>query len=120
MGVKNSISESDLVRLISNGDVPALGLLYDRYAPLLFGSILKMVKDEKLASEVLEKTFLEVWRKCQSGDCLKISLFAWMNNLSRDLVLAKLDERIHRSKTSESVSHYQTSFGTVLTAVNFT
>ncbi len=120
MEVKKAIAEAELVALITNKDVDALGVLYDQYAAPLYGTILKLVKDEKIACEVLEKTFLEVWSKFPNENGLKISLFAWMNNVGRDVALAKLDERILRTQSGESVSYYKTVLGTVLTAVIFT
>jgi hypothetical protein len=120
MEVKKAIAEAELVKLLGNKDINAIGILYDQYAAPLYGSILKLVQDEKMACEVLESTFLEVWSKFPKENCLKISLFAWMNNVGRDMALSKLAERIRCTQSGESISYYKTVLGTVLTAVNFT
>ncbi len=53
-------NERELIEGIRRGDVQAFGRLYDRYAPALYGVILKMVGDAETAETILQKSFLKI------------------------------------------------------------
>lgn len=44
-------------------DIDAFRFLYDKYAPALYGAILKLTPDVQIANAVLEKSFLEIWKQ---------------------------------------------------------
>lgn len=46
---------------LQQGDQQVFGKLYDQYAPLLLGVIRSMVRDEKIAAEILHASFVEIW-----------------------------------------------------------
>lgn len=59
---------SGLVERIRSGDQKAFSDLYDRFAPLLLGIILKQVGDKAKSEDILQKTFLSIHREiCFSG-----------------------------------------------------
>ena len=67
--------EKEIVGLLENGDQKAMSLLYNNYADSLYGVILKIITDEDLAQDVLQETFIKVWKKAKTYDSKKARLF---------------------------------------------
>ena len=55
-------SDADLIGDIAAGDTDALGLLYDRHAPWLLLRLRRRCADHSIVDEVVQDTFLAVWR----------------------------------------------------------
>jgi len=82
--------EAELVtRLKANSQV-AFEYLYDHYSAALYGVILKIVKDEEGASDVLQESFLKIWRNIGSYVPEKGTLFTWMLNIARNRAIDML------------------------------
>ena len=56
-------TDEELLRDITSGDSEALGILYDRHSRLVYGAILRLLKDTDEAEDVLQDVFVQVWRK---------------------------------------------------------
>ena len=54
--------EKEIVQLLEKGDKKALTLLYDNYADALFGVIKKVISDDEIAQDVLQESFIKIWR----------------------------------------------------------
>ncbi len=67
-----------LVRGIASGDRAALGLLYDRHAPLLLSVGMRILRQRADAEDVLHDVFVEVWRKAHSYDPGRASVRGWL------------------------------------------
>jgi hypothetical protein len=74
-------SKEELISLLQKRNKEAYFYLYDKYAPALYGIILKAVKDEKIAVRILKIGFQKIWEQCHSLDCIKQSLFVWMHSI---------------------------------------
>jgi RNA polymerase sigma-70 factor, ECF subfamily len=72
MGTPGSRSDGDLLRAVADRDRAALRDLYDRHAPWLRARLSRRCSDAGLVEEVLQDTFLAIWRKPEayrgSGD----------------------------------------------------
>lgn len=64
-----------------------MSLLYDHYADTLFGMISRMLGDEQIAEDVLQKTMLKIWTSIESFDASKASFFTWMSVIARNTAL---------------------------------
>ena len=62
----NDHSDEDLLLAIRNGDREALRELYERHAPWLLLRLRRRGAGGELAEEVLQDTFLAIWRKPHS------------------------------------------------------
>lgn len=82
--------EQDLVTQLKTNDRIAFEYLYDHYSAALYGVILKIVKDEEKAADVLQDSFLKIWRSISTYSPEKGSLFTWMLNVARNTAIDKL------------------------------
>ena len=60
------------------GNRAALEILYDRYAGLALGLALRMLGDRQAAEDVVQESFLQVWRHAGSYDERRGSLRCWL------------------------------------------
>jgi RNA polymerase sigma factor (sigma-70 family) len=66
-----------------------LDYLYDHYSGAIYGAILRIVKKEEVAEEVLQDVFLKIWDRFASYDSSKGRLFTWMVNVARNQAIDK-------------------------------
>lgn len=72
---------------LQDGDDKVISELYDKYAPALYGVILKIVGSEAVAQDVLQDTFVKIWRNGRAYDPGKGTLFTWMLNIARNTAI---------------------------------
>ena len=80
-----SLDGADLaaaLRRTARGDHEAFAALYDRVAPVLFGTVRVVVRDPSLAEEVTQEVFLDVWRFAARFDPARGSALAWMATIA--------------------------------------
>ena len=61
-------SERDLVLALQRGDEEAFETIYGLYSQRLFGRLLKLVKTEAQAQEILQDVFIKLWQYRHSLD----------------------------------------------------
>lgn len=76
--------------MLRSRDQRAFTILYDNYSAALYGVILKVVRDEDTAADVLQDSFIKVWRNIDSYTSTKGSLFTWLLNVSRNTAIDKI------------------------------
>lgn len=85
----HSAEEDDRIFvLLKQGDQQALGLLYDKYAPALFGIISRITNNEKQAEEILHRVFIKAWNLRDAYNSSGLSLFTWLINMARQSAFA--------------------------------
>lgn len=63
---------------LAAGDIGALEELYDRHAATLYGMLARLVPDRLDREEVLQETFLAVWRHARTYDGRRGSVSSWL------------------------------------------
>lgn len=86
-------SEVELINLLLAGDTAALTKLYCGYSATLLGVISKIVKNEEAARDVLQETFIKIWKGLPQYDASKGRLFTWMSKLARNMAIDHLRSR---------------------------
>ena len=71
-----------LLRRAGRGDQAAFGELYDALSPLVYGVVLKVVRDPSQAEEVAQEVFVELWRLAARFDGTKGSARTWAATLA--------------------------------------
>jgi RNA polymerase sigma-70 factor, ECF subfamily len=69
---------ADLISAMAEGDRDAFARFYDRYAPLVFPLVLRIVRDRADAADVLQDTFWEAWRGAAAYDPARGTPEAWI------------------------------------------
>ncbi|HEY5894698.1 MAG TPA: sigma-70 family RNA polymerase sigma factor [Chthoniobacterales bacterium] len=89
-----------LLARIASGDESAFTELYGRFSPALFGMALRMMNDAKEAEDVLQESFVYIWRKASGFDAARSSPFAWAVMIVRHKAIDKLRIRRRFEKVS--------------------
>jgi len=85
----NTVEEA-LVQGLKAGDKAAIDQLYKMYAASLFGIITRIVKFDEIAEDVLQDTFLKIWKSIGQYDSTKGRLFTWMANLAKNTAIDQI------------------------------
>jgi RNA polymerase sigma factor (sigma-70 family) len=99
MSVPSTPEHEELNRLLfqtGRNDQKAFAELYKRTSSKLFGVCLRMLRDRGEAEEVLQETYITVWRRASSFDATKASAMTWLITLSRNKAIDRL--RQHREE----------------------
>lgn len=89
--MKQSIlSEEVLVDLLFKRERQAITYLYDHYKAALYGVLYRIVPDEDEALDLLQDTFVKIWKNFDQYDPTKGRLYTWMVNVARNLAIDKL------------------------------
>src|SRR2546430_15058675 len=70
-------SGAELIRQMVAGDREAFARFYDRYAPLVFPLIQRILRERADASDVLQEVFWEAWQGAAGHDPPRGSPEAW-------------------------------------------
>jgi RNA polymerase sigma factor (sigma-70 family) len=79
--------------LLVQRDKSAFEYLYDHYSAALYSAVLRIVRAEDIAEEVLQDVFLKIWDKMSSYDATKGRLFTWMLNIARNHAIDRTRSR---------------------------
>src|SRR5262245_28883977 len=82
----------ELIRRMADGDADACGRFYDRYAPLVYPVILRVVGDADVAADVLREVFWEAWEAAGAYDDT-CSPDAWIVSRARARAAERVGER---------------------------
>ena len=88
--------EEVLITRLKERDTTALAPLYDNYSASLYGVILRIVKDEFLAEEVMQDCFVKIWSSIAFYDKDKGRLFTWLVTIARHVAIDKIRSRAYR------------------------
>jgi RNA polymerase sigma-70 factor (ECF subfamily) len=80
-------NDNFLIQQLKDKDELALSLLYDKYAGAIYSVIVKMVRDEGKAQNLLQDTFMTVWDKAESYDASKGRFYTWIFRIARNKTL---------------------------------
>jgi len=89
LSTKVTYEEQELVTLLRRKDDQGFAYLYEHYAGALHSVIRQIVNDGELANDVLQETFVNIWRRIESYDSGKGRLFTWMLNIARNAAIDK-------------------------------
>ena len=93
MADSNSLTDAEIMLKIAGYDSKALEQLYDRYAPILFTLIKKIVTDKETAEELLSDVFVIVWKQIDQFDFKTNNVYTWLITLARNKAIDVLNRR---------------------------
>lgn len=89
-GTVVATSGVDLIRKCAAGDHEAFAQFYDRYAPLAFALILRIVRERADAADVLQEVFWEAWQSAGRYDPERGSPEAWISTRARNRAIDRI------------------------------
>jgi RNA polymerase sigma-70 factor, ECF subfamily len=87
---KDGADDARLLSRMARGENEALAELYDRHAGLLYGLLLKLLRDAKDAEDALQDVFLGAWQDAARFDPERGSGVAWLVMRARSGALDRL------------------------------
>lgn len=78
------ITDKELIQRVVNRDSKALEILYDKYSPILYTLIKKIVGDKTKAETILADVFVIVWQKSNLYDQSMNNFYSWLILLTRN------------------------------------
>lgn len=111
--------ESRIIPLLQGKHNKGIELLYEHYADTLFGVIKTIVKDDSLAKDVLQESFVKIWKKGHLYDSKKSRLFTWLVTIVRNTAIDKIRSVQNRSGKEIQMPDYDVnSSGTTSLSVD--
>jgi len=97
----STLLEKHIVELLLERNDKAISLLYDHYAETLLGVAKKVVRSDALAQDVLQESFIKIWKKADTYDPKKAKLFTWLFRIVRNTAIDKL--RSNKTKSTKEI-----------------
>jgi RNA polymerase sigma-70 factor (ECF subfamily) len=91
-----------LIERIVARDERAVADLYDRHNRLLFGLILRVLRDRSEAEEVLQEVVVQIWNKAETYNVALGSPAAWLVRVARNRAIDRLRANTVRIRAVES------------------
>src|SRR6202521_864464 len=82
-----------LIAAVAKGDEAAFERLYAATRAKLFGVVLRILRRQDLAEEVIQEAYVKIWNntgQCNPGQC---SLRPWMASIARNRAIAVVRKR---------------------------
>lgn len=74
----------NLLEQLQQKNERGFSLLYDNYADALFSVIYQIVNNREATEDLLQETFVKIWKKIDTYEETKGTLFTWMLNIARN------------------------------------
>ena len=97
-------ADQELMRGVLAEEETAFSSLYRRFAPGIFSMVYDILRDAKESEDVVQESFVQMWKKASSYDPSRSSLFTWAVMISRNRALDRLRSRQRKSRTVEAAA----------------
>lgn len=77
----------ELVRLFKNRDRAGFEYLYSKYSDALYGYIIRVVNDRRVAEDLLQESFVKIWQDCAQFNLVESNLFSCMLRVTTRLLM---------------------------------
>jgi RNA polymerase sigma-70 factor (ECF subfamily) len=109
--IQTANTEEELLLLLRKGDEAAFEKIYHLYSQRLMGNLVKLVKREELAAELLQETFVKIWNHRSQIDATK-SFRSYLFRVAENLVYdffrkASRDKKLQQQLLAGAATHYQ-------------
>lgn len=91
------IEEEMLIQHLKEQRPVAFKYLYSNYSSALYGIIFSIVYDEHLTNDVLQESFIKIWRNFGDYDAGKSRLFTWMHSIARNCAIDSIRSKHYRN-----------------------
>lgn len=104
-----------LVQMVQSKSERGFNILYDRYSNALYSKLIKIVGHTEVADDLLQDTFVKIWKNINQFDPAKGALFTWMLNIARNQAIDYLRSPTRKNQLQnisiDLLLHHQDHFG---------
>ena len=101
----STAEEAGWLARIALGDEAAFVLFYRRFSVPVFSMLIKMLGNQHDAEEVLQLSFLQIWKKAPTFDPERSAPFTWLVMIARNRALDRLRARDRQTRLEEAAAH---------------
>lgn len=104
MSTYEYFNEAQLIDSLKGRDQSAFSYLYDNYAAALYGVIIKIIGREEAANDLLQESFVKIWKNIATYDESKGRLYTWMLNITRNTAIDLLrSSKFKQSRSTDNI-----------------
>ena len=89
-----------LIERLKRRDPQALAELYDRYGRIAYSLVLRVVRDQAIAEDLVQETFLRVWNRVHSIDSDRGAIGPWLLAVARNRAIDYLRSQAGRDRNA--------------------
>ena len=99
----NPVSDEGLIKRIAAGDREAMRMLFNKHNAPIFRYVLRMVRNEALADDLISDVFMDVWQQAGRFEG-RSSVSTWLIGIARFKALSALRKPKHGSLDDDQVA----------------
>ncbi len=104
--MKNTTSNTELVKLLKKGDMAAFDAIYNKYCHKLHGFVLRYLKQEEDAEGIVQEVFIKIWESRHKIDIYS-SFEAFLFTIAYNTSISLLRKRVSETKSREYLKSFQ-------------
>jgi len=82
-----TLTEEELIAALHSGNHQDFEKLYNRFAQVLYATLIGWVNDTHIAENLLQDAFVKAWTNREAYDPAKGRLFTWLYNITRNICI---------------------------------
>jgi RNA polymerase sigma-70 factor (ECF subfamily) len=98
-GPSDRARDRELLERVAHGDIAALRSIYEQHASRAITIAYRILRNREEAEDVVQETFLEVWRRSAQFDPARGGAVAWVVTIARSRAIDRLRARNIAGKT---------------------
>ncbi len=106
VAMKDNKSNKDMLIRLKKGDMRAFDALYNKYCKRLHAFVLKFVKREAEADDIIQEVFLKIWEARSKIDVYTI-LESFLFTIAYNTTMSQLRKKVHETKYREYLKSIQ-------------
>ncbi len=87
------MNQDILLKLFSEKNDKAYNLMYDMYSRSLYAIINNIIRNDDESEDVLQETFIKIWKNFTQYDSSKGRFYTWILNIARNTAYDKLKSK---------------------------
>jgi RNA polymerase sigma-70 factor (ECF subfamily) len=100
--VNQNTTDIELIKLLNQGNTLAFDALYFRYHKVIFANVLKFVKKQEEAEELLQDVFVALWQNKHKINSHQ-SILGWLTIVSHNKSINYLNKAVKLSLTQNGI-----------------
>ncbi|QGY42564.1 RNA polymerase sigma-70 factor [Maribellus comscasis] len=104
--MKKTDTNTDLVKLLKNGDMSAFDIIYKKYSRRLYGFVFRYVKQEADTEEIVQEVFVKIWKSREKLNIYS-SFESFLFTIAHNATVNLLKKRATEQKYVEHVKSLQ-------------